>query len=409
MTYYRIGDVIVEKNDENFEAMLASIHNSKERAVCLCREPGIEMYVVRLDGHHYIKRMPNTGGDHHASCPSYEPPAELSGLGQVMGSAIIESAEAGNTVLKLQFSLIKTQGRAAPCPGIGDGDSVKTDGNKLSLRALLHFLWEEAGFQKWSPAMQGKRNWGVLRKYLLQAAQHKNAKGSELSEILFIPEPFTIERKDAIAQRRTALLSRIANSSSAGARKLMLTVVEVKEFLPSRNGYKMVAKHLSDYHFMMPADLHKRLFKRFEMEFSLWSSIDGAHLVAIGTFGVNQAGVATIEEMGLMVTTDHWIPFENLSDKVLIDSLSRDGRRFVKGLRYNLSPARPLASTVLTDTHIPTAMYIHPAGIDDEYRTALAELIEGSKMASWVWQPETGEMPPLPRVATVRPARPPDQ
>jgi len=397
MTMYRVGDEILEKDSDQFEAKLAAIHGSRERPVCLCRADGIEMYVVRLDGRHFIKRMPNTGGDHDPSCGSYEPPAELSGLGQVMGTAIVENPDIGTTALKLQFSLTKASGRAAPCPGDGEGDSVKTDGNKLSLRALLHFLWDEAGFQKWSPAMHGKRNWGVLRKYLLLAAQHKNTKGSELSDILYIPEPFSVERKEGIAQRRTAQLSRIAEGyGQMGTRKLMVLIAEVKEIAPSRSGYKLIAKHLNDFHFLMNPDLHKRLLKRFDVEMSLAASTEGTHLLAVATFGVNKAGVASIEEIGLMVTTDNWIPFESLSEKNLIDSLSRYGRRFVKGLRYNLANTRPLAAAVLTDTQVPTAMYIHPPGAGDEYGVALEELVDGSKMASWIWHPDQGEMPPLP-------------
>jgi hypothetical protein len=53
--------------------------------------------------------------------------------------------------------------------------------------------------------------------------------------------------------------------------------------------------------------------------------------------------------MGLIVTTDNWIPFENRSDKTLLDLLTRDGRRFLKGTRYNLSATRPWVSGVLTD------------------------------------------------------------
>lgn len=401
MTTYRIGEELIEKGSNQLEGMLAAIHGSRIRPVCLCRPAGIEMYVVHLEGRHFIKRMPNTGGDHDPSCASYEPPAELSGLGQVLGTAIVENPDIGTTTLKLQFSLTKASGRAAPTPGEGASDSVRTDGTRLSIRALLHFLWDQAGFQKWSPAMHGKRNWSVLRKYLLQASRHKNTKGSELADLLYIPEPFSLERKEGIAQRRTAQLSRIAEGhGQTGARKLMVLIAEVKELAPSRNGYKLIAKHLSDFHFLMNPDLHKRLVKRFDLEISLSASIEGTHLVAIATFGVNKAGVASIEEMGLMVTTDSWIPFESLPEKNLIDKLSRDERRFIKALRYNLADTRPLAAAVLTDTHVPTVMYIHPPGAGEEYAIALAELVDGSKTASWIWHPDQEEMPPLPQVET---------
>src|SRR3546814_10419832 len=66
-------------------------------------------------------------------------------------------------------------GRAAPTPGTGESDSVRTDGAKLTLRGTLHYLWEQAGFNRWAPAMSGKRSWGVIRKYILQAAADKTA------------------------------------------------------------------------------------------------------------------------------------------------------------------------------------------------------------------------------------------
>ena len=40
-----------------------------------------------LDEGYIVKRMPDTGSHHAPDCPSYEPPAEFSGLGQVLGSA----------------------------------------------------------------------------------------------------------------------------------------------------------------------------------------------------------------------------------------------------------------------------------------------------------------------------------
>ncbi len=45
-------------------------------------------------------------------------------------------------------------------------------------------------------------------------------------------------------------------------------------------------KHLADMPFMVNDDLHKRMAKRFADELELWNSIESAHLVMIGTFGL---------------------------------------------------------------------------------------------------------------------------
>ena len=74
------------------------------------------------------------------------------------------------------------------------------------MRGVLHYLWDEAGLNRWTPAMAGKRSWFVVRKYLLQAAENKAAKGSPLGDSLFIPETFQVEHRDEILARQLAKL-----------------------------------------------------------------------------------------------------------------------------------------------------------------------------------------------------------
>jgi hypothetical protein len=391
---FKFGTTTVSSSDAKFQDFLAAAHG-KDRPLCLCVVPGIEMYIAKVGGKFYIKRMPNTGTRHAAACESYEPPAELSGLGQVMGSAIQEDVEEGVTTLKFDFSLSKGGSRSAPIASDAEADSVKSDGTKLTLRALLHFLWEEAGFHKWSPAMDGKRNWGVIRRYLLQAAENKTAKGGGLSDLLYIPEPFNLDRKEEIAGRRLQLLSKVATPQK-GQRKLLMLVGEVKEFGPSRYGHKMVIKQVPDCHFMLNEDIYKRLHKRFGTEMGLWNSLEDSHMMVIGTFSVSDAGVPSIEEAALMVTTENWIPVENAADKTFIDLVTKAKRRFTKGLRYNLPSTRPLASAVLQDAADgATACYVIPMSATDEYLAALEELRGESELNDWTWA-VSEPMPNLP-------------
>src|SRR6266542_2024294 len=108
MAQYKIADYIVAAEDPGFERLLATIYDSDQRPLCLCRgTPGIEMYVAHVGDHYIIKRMPYSGVEHAPDCISYDPPLELTGLGEVLGSAIQENAETGTTTLKFDFSLSK--------------------------------------------------------------------------------------------------------------------------------------------------------------------------------------------------------------------------------------------------------------------------------------------------------------
>ncbi len=133
MPDFLIGERIFGNGDPALQRALADIYASKTRPLCMCCQPGVPMYLARVAQQYVIKRMPDSGLSHAPSCESYEPPAELSGLGEVLGHAIIQDHEHGTTLLKLDFSLSKSSGRAAPVASEVPADSVKSDGAKLTL------------------------------------------------------------------------------------------------------------------------------------------------------------------------------------------------------------------------------------------------------------------------------------
>ncbi len=377
----------------DFNSFLKSAHGEPDRPECQCRRNGIPMYVALAGQLYVIKRMPNTGSEHHPSCGSYEPPPEVSGLGEVAGRAIQVSPADGITTLKFDFALSKSGTRAAPTGGGSDAPTVTTDGKRLTLRGTLHYLMDEAGFTRWTPAMRGKRNWFVFRKYLLEAANDKTVKGHGLAQALYMPESFSVERKDQISRRRQELFNRL-RVADGRTRKLMILIAEVKEFAPARFGHKLIVKHIPDGFFMLDEQLHKRMLKRFGSEIGLWQAIDGSHLLVVATFGVQDNGIATIEEASLVLADENWIPFESTDEKALIEALA--DRRFVKSLRYNLATAQPIASAVLSDTDQAIALYVVPANADETYTHALKVLQEESGLESWNWHTASEAMPDLP-------------
>jgi hypothetical protein len=401
MPTYRLGTQTFPADDPALQPALAKAHSKKDRPFCLCRPPdGVEMYIARLPtGGFIIKRMPETAAAHAPDCEIYEPPIELSGLGQLAGTAIAENVADGTTTLKFDFSLTKSGTRAAPAASGAESDSVATDGNKMTLRSVLHYLWEQAGLTRWTPTMAGKRNWTVVFHQVQRAAADKKAKGAALIDALYIPEPFHLDHKDEIAQRRVAQLGRIAANPN-GRRKLMLAIGEIKEITKGRFGFRMQLKQVPDIGFMLNEDLYTRLRKRFSAEFALWEAAEDTHLMMIGTFGVDISGVPTFEEMSVMPVDQNWLPFEADYDRMLLEQLVDAGRRFTRSMRYNLPRIQPLATAVLLDAAGgAVALYIVPPTASDDTIEALDQLIAGSEMTSWTWNVAEGEMPGLPGVA----------
>lgn len=145
---YLIGGLQFKAGSHGFAEAISQAYAIHHRPQCMCLRSGdsrgVEMYVARLGDGFIIKRMPSTGSQHAPDCPSYEPLADFSGLGQVLGSAITEDPATGETALKLDFSLSRVAGRSAMPMADSSNDSVATDGTRLSLRGLLHYLWDQA-------------------------------------------------------------------------------------------------------------------------------------------------------------------------------------------------------------------------------------------------------------------------
>ncbi|MCB0905793.1 MAG: DUF1173 domain-containing protein [Nocardioidaceae bacterium] len=396
-TFELYGRRLTHTNNPEAQQLLATAHADRVRPLCRCRPDGVAMYVAKVGPDKYvIKRMPDSGLAHTHRCASYLPPEELSGLGQVLGSAITEEADSGLTAIKLGFRMSKAE-RAAP-NGSGSGgvaDSVAADPNRLTLRAVLHYLWQEADLATWSPGMAGKRNWRIVSWHLRQAARGKFTKGKPLATKLYVPEPFNAEKKAEIAARRLSAWAPMQQHGTA--QPFMMLIGELKAIDPARFGHKLVIRHLPDAPLMVDDTLLDRLNKRFGDELERWRGNNEGHLMVIATFSVGRAGLATAEEVSLVMTDRNWLPYESLADKLLLDTALDARRRFTKSLRYNLAPDKPMASLVFTDTETPTAAFLLHS---DEDRDAAAQIATDTGTNVWTWV-LGDDMPALPAPAPV--------
>lgn len=393
---YRVGHVDLSPQDDAIESALSAAYEAKQRPLCLCVPGGTPMYIAHVGGRFIVKRMPSAGHLHAADCASFDPPGELSGLGEVAGSAIQEDLETGVTTLRLDYTLAKRGGTRPPPAVGGPPDTVRTDGQKLTLRGTLHYLWDKAELTKWSPGMTGRRSWGVVQRRLLAAVENTVAKGDQLSDLLFIPEPWTHEGKDVLERGRRTALARLHTRDDKGSR-LMVLIAEVKEFKEARFGVAAVCKHLPEMPLKVEQDLATRIDRRFEKEIALWQREDDTHMILVGTFGLDTAGYERLEEVSLMVTDSNWIPVEHRWDLELVRRLVGAGRRFTKGLRYNLAADKPLASAVLYDLpDAPVAMYVLPPSSDADKVANVNALAEESDYRSWIWRAGDAAMPHLP-------------
>ncbi|RYG87999.1 MAG: DUF1173 family protein [Alphaproteobacteria bacterium] len=331
---YEIAGRQYDIRSPHFAAAIARAHANQQRPRCACRPEGIETYVARLNDGYVVKRMPDTGNQHAASCPHFEPPADASGLRPLLGTAIREDPATGLTTLRLDFSMSRSTRRQAPLPSAQTASSTARSDQRLTLRNLLLYLWEQAGLTRWHPGFAGKRPWATVRHRLLRAAGDKLIGGRPLVDRLYIPEPFNVEKRDAIARRRSAAWASIT-SGTAGSGQLLLLIGELKQIAPARCNFKAVVKQVPDLVFIIEERLHRQITRRLQPALTMWSSANDIRMMMVGTFALGASDVPTLVEVMLVPTTLDWIPVENAPEHELVTQLIYQGKSFLKCVRYD--------------------------------------------------------------------------
>ncbi|MEO3714089.1 DUF1173 family protein [Roseateles flavus] len=394
---FRLAGTSYDALDPEWQGALAGAHTEGARPRCLCVEGGIEMYVARHHQRFVVKRMPGTGFQHQPQCPSYEPEAQKSGLGELMGEAIIET-DSGSTELFVDFPWLRMAGRRTAPAEAADPGEVQVPRQRMSLRALTHFLFERAGFNRWSPAMAGKRNQGVICRYLLDAAAELWVKGQPLAQRLYVPEPFSEAAKASVAERRRAKLAILQPRD--GQAPLAIVIGEFKTCERTAFGRRLWIRHMPDAPLLIADKSWERALRVFAASFQMLDA--HAHLrprlVLSALIRAKREHVYEVDVVNLMLTTEQWIPIDGAHEIELIHRLVEQQRRFIKLLRYDAKRAGGFPNALLLDVGAEAApLHVISAFVDEKERKAKLQAI-ARQPDVWTWWTDQ-PMPPLPDMA----------
>lgn len=386
-------------SDPELQAALARVYDTPERPRCMCVRGGMEMYVAK-HRRYVVKRMPDSGHEHHATCASYEPELGQSGLGELVGESIIEHSPE-SVELRVDFPLARVPGRSMVRSAAQEPAEINAPRHRMSLRAVMHFLFERAGFNRWYPAMEGKRTQAVMHKYLLEAADGVQTKGVTLSERLYVPEQFHEQHKTEIAERRRSKLAVLQSPEDDVQFKMALVIGEYKGEEASPLGRKVWLKHMPD----APLFIESKAWERIERAYGgLFEARDAdtktkQRVVICALIYAKREHTYQIDTASFMLTTENWIPIEGIHEADLIQTLTDERRRFMKPLRYDARSVAPFPNVLLLDTGaIPTPLHVVSALMDPHDRAAKEKVLKGQGITAWVWHTDK-ELPQLPQAA----------
>jgi hypothetical protein len=398
VSVYEVRGQRVSADADNFQEVLAAVYNSEDRPLCMCAAEGVPMYVAKY-GEYVLKRMPDTGPSHHPSCDSFEPEPGVSGRAEL--GAAIDEKENQPVEIKLGFALSRYAGRPGPTPGDpserppGEVDS-KTP--RCSLRALVHYLWEEAGLNRWYPRMKGKRGQWTLHKYLIREAQRVRTKGVSLGERLYVPEVFRVQDKEAIAERRRQHLAFLHSPEDNVVFKMGLVIGEYNGVEPGAVGMKLYVKHAPD----APLHIDSRSWERVRRNYGeIMDAVDAdvahkPHVVLAAVIYAAQEGMYQIESMSMMLVSDQWLPVEGVYEIPLLERLIEQDRVFIKPLRYDAKSAAKFPNVLLLDAgDEPIHMHVISPMADEKTRRAKEHQVRERGELAWEWD-RSKSMPQIP-------------
>lgn len=391
---------VLAVDDARLQDALSGVYETQERPRCLCVPGGVEMYVAK-HRQYVVKRMPDTGKHHHPGCSSYEPDPQESGLGELMGEAVLER-ELGKVELRVDFPWTRTGGRAVARGEPRDVAEVGVVRRRMSLRALTHYLFERAGFNRWSPAMEGKRSQGVLHKYLQEAAEDLTVKGVALADRLYVPEPFSEATRFEAAQRRRNKLA-VLHADHEQA-PLAIVLGEFKAVDSAALGSRVWIKHMPDAPLLVASKTWQRMLRVFAPLFEARDADSGhqARLVITALIRARREHTYEIDAASMMLTSTHWIPVEGVHELPLIDALVVAHRRFIKPLRYDARRDVAFPNALLLDSGSQAVpLHIVSPFMDPKERQAKEAAISGAGPAVWSWR-TTDSMPPFPEASARR-------
>lgn len=404
---YSVRGRLYREGDQGLQAALAAVYESPERPRCMCTPGGVDMCVAKYDGY-IVRRMPQTGRMHHPSCPSFEPEPGTSGRGPLLGEAIIARGDA-HLELRVGFSLersVPPRASTRLASESGPPGTVAAARRRMSLRAVLHEIYQRAELNRWHPRMEGLRNHGVFEKYMMLGAQDCWVRGELLTELMYVPPPALPGEREAAAARRRERLAKMLGAGEGGSMKKALIVGEYYRSESTPYGQKVLIKNMLDAPLYIDAKAWAKAERAYEPLF-LALDADVKHkprLIVMALTYERQPHQHQIEQLTTMLVTSRWIPLNDMVEHDLIERLVDEGRAFVKPLLYDERSALPYASALLVDTGgTPIELHLSSPHDGEKARESKLKLTSAKPQSTWLWSTED-PMPALPPAAAARPA-----
>lgn len=240
-----------DEDPAHWQLLLRRALASGERPQCLCRGGSMSLpMVIATHGRTLVmKRMPNTGLDHHPDCESHGGhESRVAGIGKNSGA--LKPLAGGLLEAKLDVPLNTLTGAGRSSLGVEKKQealpSVGVTRSAISLLDFLKLVWERAGLTSMPPGGAGRRLGEVYAK-IGEELEELALGGRPARERVFVPDTrLDAQAMESKREELGVLYMQLQASASEGRRPVLLLIGEVRDLFPSRYGMGMRLKGMPD-------------------------------------------------------------------------------------------------------------------------------------------------------------------
>ena len=235
----------------------------------------------------------------------------------------------------------------------GEPPAVNAPRKRMSLRGGVAFLYHRAGLNRWYPAMEGRHSQGRDQKYLELAAAGVTLKGETLDKRLYVPEPFRVADKEEIGERRRRKLAMLLSPGDDVAYKMAIVIGQFNGAEQSAYGRRLLVKaHAGRAAVHGEQGLGAR---RARLCGHPWQARDAdlerkPMVVMAALIYAKREHLYQVDSLSMTLVSDQWIPLDGLHELPLVEELQRQGRAFLKPLRFDAKSGACFPNALLLDT-----------------------------------------------------------
>lgn len=392
---------------QEFQDELRLARKKFGNALCCCQDRPLPLVIRERGRKLFLAAWPEQGAQHALGCPFFSEP-KLEDAAQSAGAV---QHEGDVTKVHLHHP-IRQPNRAfssAQPKDPGNGSAKAPKFSRLHLWGLLHYLWDEAGLNRWHPGWH--RDWGFVRYSIRRVAQSTIVDGVPLLQSLYVPPVWVPAKKQEVVEQWNKFVAPLMqNHRRAKEVASGFVIGSVRLMVPHAGGYKL-ALHHHGVPFMVDEWMGKALSQFSRRGWSalkqLDTPVDGDHrpyVIAALRVESTSTGLMHVVEAVLMRVTPRYIPVNSSFEDKVARLLVEQDRQFVRPLHYDNHHAQ-LPDFILKDAEPrrkPVAMHVYGPALGyiklHQQIDADKARAEQAGMDFWSWsaalQPQPPPFPP---------------